>query len=47
MTKDELKTIVLEGKEKMPAYKTKVKPEEIDALVDLAETIAAGARKTP
>jgi cytochrome c5 len=47
MTKDELKAIVLEGKEKMPAYKTKVKEDEIDALVGLAETIAEGARKTP
>lgn len=47
LTREELKTIVLDGKEKMPAYKTKVKPEEIDALVELAETIAAGARKMP
>ena len=47
LTKDELKTIVLEGKEKMPSYKTKVKEDEIDALVDLAEKIAVGARKTP
>ncbi len=29
MTRDELKTIVLDGKEKMPAYKTKVKEDEI------------------
>lgn len=47
ITRDELKVIVLEGKEKMPAYKTKVKPEEIDALVELAETLATSARKTP
>ena len=44
MTRDERKTIVLDGKEKMPAYKTKVKEDEIDALVELAEKIAAGAR---
>jgi len=47
ITRDELKAIVLEGKDKMPAYKTKVTPEEVDALVELAETLAASARKTP
>lgn len=45
LTRDELKTIVLEGKEKMPAYRKKVRPEEVDALLELAEQIAAGARK--
>lgn len=47
LTREELKTILLEGKEKMPSYKTKVKPEEVDPLLDLAEKIAAGARKAP
>lgn len=45
LTADELKTIVLEGKEKMPAYKTKVKAEELDPLMKLAEEMAANARK--
>ena len=47
LTAEERKTILLEGKEKMPAYKTKVKAEELDPLLKLAEEMAANARKTP
>ena len=45
LTLEEQKAILLEGKEKMPPFKTKVKPEEVDALLELAGKIAAEARK--
>lgn len=34
--RDEQRKILLEGKEKMPAYAKKLKPEEVDPLLDLA-----------
>lgn len=47
LTPEELKTIILEGKEKMPSYKSKLKPEEVDPLVELSAKLAGDARKTP
>lgn len=45
LTVEEKKTLLLEGKDKMPAFKTKVKAEEIDPLLELADKIATEARK--
>ena len=47
LTQEDRKAILLDGKEKMPSYKSKVKPEEVDPLLELAEKLAAGARKAP
>ena len=45
LTRDDHRTIVLEGKEKMPAYAKKVKPEEVEPLLDFVEKLADEARK--
>ena len=45
VTPEDQKKILLEGKEKMPPFKTKLKAEEIDPLLELANKIAAEARK--
>ena len=45
MTREEKKAQLLDGKDKMPAYKTKVKPDEVDPLLDLVEKITEEARK--
>jgi mono/diheme cytochrome c family protein len=45
VTVGEMKTILLEGKDKMPSFSTKVKPEEVDPLLELAKKIADDARK--
>jgi len=46
LSRDDLKKIVTDGKNKMPAYAKKLKPEEIDPVVDyamgLAKTIRGG-----
>lgn len=36
LARNELKEIVLKGKNKMPAYERKLKPTDVDFLVDLA-----------
>lgn len=38
-TDAELGTLISEGKEKMPAYKTKLTPEEIGAVVDFIRSM--------
>ncbi|HLJ06310.1 MAG TPA: c-type cytochrome [Acetobacteraceae bacterium] len=40
MKGEELEKIITDGKNKMPAYKGKLKEEEIDALVKLIRTFA-------
>jgi len=40
----DLKAILLEGKDKMPAYQTKLKPEEVDPVLDYAIALAKAIR---
>lgn len=40
LPRDEKRRILLEGKEKMPAYAKKLKPEEVDAVLDYALKLA-------
>jgi mono/diheme cytochrome c family protein len=44
LSRDDLKKILLDGKEKMPGYAKKVKPDEVDALVDHSMKLAAAIR---
>ncbi len=43
-TKEQTKDIVSKGKDKMPAYEKKLKPEEIDPVVEYAMGLAKAAR---
>ena len=43
-SRDELKKILLEGKAKMPAYAKKLKPEEVDPVLDVAMGFATAIR---
>lgn len=43
LTKEERRKILLEGKEKMPAYAKKLKPEEVDAMVEFVEGLRTAA----
>ena len=38
-TDEEVKKIILEGKEKMPAYAEKLTPEEVDAVLAFCRTL--------
>ena len=39
---DEKKTVLVEGKGKMPAYGKKLKPEEVEAVLNYAMALAGG-----
>lgn len=45
ITKDEAKKITLEGKGKMPSYEKKLKPEEVDPVVDHALSLGKALRE--
>lgn len=45
LTKDEAKKITLEGKGKMPSYAKKLKPEEVDPVVDHAMELGKALRE--
>ncbi len=44
LTREELRTILLEGKDKMPAYEQKLKPAEVDPVLDYAIELARKIR---
>lgn len=44
-TRDEQKKILLEGKDKMPAYAKKLKPEEVDPVLDYAISLGKALRE--
>jgi mono/diheme cytochrome c family protein len=44
LTRDDLKKVLLDGKEKMPAYGKKLKPDEVDPMVDLVTELAKTLR---
>jgi cytochrome c6 len=44
MTADQKKTVLVEGKGKMPAYGKKLKPEEVDAVLNHAMALAGGGK---
>jgi len=44
LTRDELKAIFLEGKDKMPAYKRKIKGPDQDPVLDYAQELARALR---
>jgi mono/diheme cytochrome c family protein len=44
LTRDQLKTILLKGKNKMPAYEKKLKPAEVDPVLDFAIELAKAIR---
>jgi mono/diheme cytochrome c family protein len=45
LTRDEAVKITLEGKSKMPSYQKKLKPEEVDPVVDHAMALAKALRE--
>jgi mono/diheme cytochrome c family protein len=44
LTRDQLRSILLEGKDKMPAYEQKLKPAEVDPVLDYAIELARNTR---
>ena len=44
VSRDDQRKFLLEGKEKMPAYAKKLKPEEVDPLLDLAMALGEKIR---
>jgi hypothetical protein len=44
MTRDELKTRLLAGKGKMPAYEKKLQPADVDPVLDYAIELAKAIR---
>jgi len=45
LTKDDLKKIILEGKDKMPSYAKKLTAAEVDPVVDLTAELAKAIRE--
>ena len=44
LSRDQLKQILLDGKEKMPAYAKKLKPDEVDPVLDYTIGLAKALR---
>jgi mono/diheme cytochrome c family protein len=45
LTRDQLKAILLKGKEKMPAFEKKLKPDQVEPVLDYTEQLAEQIRK--
>jgi mono/diheme cytochrome c family protein len=46
LTREQQKTILLKGKEKMPAFEKKLKPDQVDPLLDHTLQLADQIRKS-
>lgn len=43
MSRDDMKKILLGGKDKMPAFEKKLAPEEVDPMLDLVQKLQKGS----